>query len=108
MRSYPSLLSATKGLLGEVVQTVGPANVGDFAVIGGWSPFFLNGSPIPHPGSRDVDLLFREGRTEHSLSTVVETLLEAGYLHSAKHEFQLLRLLDVAGTTFVFNVDLLH
>jgi len=105
--SYTSILAAAEGLLCEVVKLVDTTEL-EFVVIGGWSPYYLNNGPITHPGSRDVDLLFKEGAKSKTLVPAIEILTQNGFLHSAKHEFQMLRVLDIDGEKFVFNVDLLH
>src|SRR4051794_10986144 len=106
--TYPSILAGAQGLLCDAVDLVKSTRL-EFAVVGGWSPFFLNGDrQISHPGSRDVDLLFRGGAERGALAPVFDALENAGYFHSAKHEFQMLRVLEINGEKFVFNVDLLH
>jgi len=107
MRSYDSLLDASYALLGEVVEIVQPLDH-QFVVVGGWSPYLLNSVPIRHPGTRDVDILFAEGASPGALRSVVQALLRRGFLPSAKHHFQLLRILRVRETDLIFNVDLLH
>lgn len=104
---YESLNSAARGLLGEATAIATRCGK-EFAVVGGWSPVLRNTAMISHPGTRDVDLLFAEGATKEALKEVVLSFLDSGYLLSAKHEFQVLRTLNVGGRTFVFNVDLLH
>lgn len=105
--NYPDILSASAGLLGRAVEVMGQIEL-PFVVIGGWSPYLLNKGQIRHPGTRDVDLLFEDGATPGALREVVKALIGAGFLLSAKHEFQLLQVLRVAGIEFVFNVDILH
>jgi hypothetical protein len=97
----------TRVLLTETVRAARKTGL-TFAVIGGWSPLLLNSSPIQHPGTRDVDLLFERGTEPGALKELIEELRGQQYFLSAKHPFQLLRLLDIAGTTLAFNVDLLH
>jgi hypothetical protein len=80
----------------------------EYAVIGGWSPFLLNSKPFQHPGTRDVDVLFSGGVEPSSLSSIIQDFLAKGFKPSAKHPFQLIRIIMVAGVEFVFNVDLLH
>lgn len=104
---YKSLNAAARGLLGEA-SAIASGCGKEFAVCGGWSPVLRNSTRVSHPGTRDVDLLFSEGATKESLKDVVSAFLGSGYLVSAKHEFQILRTLNVCGTEFVFNVDLLH
>jgi len=104
---YPSILSAAQGLLGEAVTIVRGANL-PFAVVGGWAPYLRNATPIAHPGTKDVDLLFEKGAQSGALQDVVRRFISNGYIPSAKHEFQILRELNVSGSAFMFNVDLLH
>ena len=104
---FESLQEAAKGLL---VESCGIANETGltYVVCGGWSPYLRNASPIPHPGTKDVDFLFEAGHEQYELQDAVKLFLSKGYLLSAKHEFQLLRPLTVNGHDFVFNVDFLH
>jgi hypothetical protein len=104
---YESLNAAARGLLGEA-SAIAISCGKEFAICGGWSPVLRNSTVVSHPGTRDVDLLFSEGAKKESLKNVVSVFLKSGYLVSAKHEFQILRTLNVRGTNFVFNVDLLH
>jgi len=104
---YDSLNAAAKGLLGEA-SSIANSSGKKYAVCGGWSPVLRNTTVVTHPGTRDVDLLFSEGATKEALKDVVTAFLDSGYLLSAKHEFQVLRTLQVCGRSFVFNVDLLH
>ena len=105
--NYPSMLDAAQGLLSEVCQIVSTTGL-NFAIIGGWSPFLLNSNPIQHPGTRDVDILFEQGVKRLELKNVIQKFLASQYLPSAKHEFQLLRVLNVCENSVVFNVDILH
>jgi hypothetical protein len=107
MYDYPDILTAAQGLLAESVGIVKPLGL-SFVIVGGWSPFLCNGHPIRHPGTRDVDILFLDGREPYCLEEVVQRFLDGGYLLSAKHHFQLLRELQVNGKPLIFNVDLLH
>ena len=104
---YESLQAAATGLLVEACQIANDSEL-EYAVCGGWSPFLRNSTPIQHPGTKDVDLLFSEACEIGALKHVVALFCENGFLHSAKHDFQLLRTLTVNGHDFVFNVDLLH
>lgn len=104
---YPTILDAARGLLGEAATVL--ASVDEpYVVIGGWSPVLLSSHRVPHPGTRDVDVLFSRGSTPEALGAIVDRFLDAGYLPSAKHDFQLLRVLRVGMRELVFNVDLLH
>lgn len=107
MHNYTSILDAARGLLGETTKLLNDIGA-NFVVVGGWSPLLRNSGPIGHPGTRDVDILFEEGTEAGRLKSVVEHFLRRDYHPSAKHDFQLLRILSVAGIDFVFNVDLLH
>jgi hypothetical protein len=106
LRNYPTIEAAARGLLGDVVSAIGAPET--YVVVGGWSPCLLNSGKIRHPGTKDVDLLFREAAKKGSLESVVKDLSNHGFMPSAKHEFQLLKILTVGGIDFVFNVDLLH
>jgi hypothetical protein len=107
MHIYTDVHSACQGVLAEAVEIAGSCEH-RFAVVGGWSPFYLNNTLSLHPGSKDVDLLF-DGATEpKSLENVVRAFLDRKYLLSAKHQFQILRVAHVGSEQLVFNVDLLH
>jgi hypothetical protein len=101
------IAAGVRALLAESVE-IAASSGAVFAVVGGWSPVLLNPGPIPHPGTRDVDLLFESATTPGALADVLKRFCERDYLVSAKHPFQLLRILDIAGTPLVFNVDVLH
>lgn len=105
--SFKSRNEAARALLVEAVKVVSETGH-TFTVVGGWSPVLLNTREIAHPGTIDVDLLFEAGATAESLNDVVESLLKASFLPSAKHPFQLLRVLPVNEDELVFNIDLLH
>ncbi len=107
MHEYEDLEAARLGLLGESVDIVASLSI-QYVVVGGWAPYLRNSSPIAHPGTYDVDVLFLKGRTPGYLADVVKAFICGGYLPSAKHRFQLLRELRVGATSLVFNVDLLH
>ena len=105
---YESVLDATCGLLGEVTLLLSGVS-SPYIVMGGWCPYLRNTRrDVPHPGTKDVDLLFRDADVEHGLRDIVPRLIEAGYYLSAKHPFQLLRGLRVAKDVLWFNVDLMH
>lgn len=78
-----------------------------YVIVGGWVPTLMEGHPhLQHPGTRDVDVLF-----DGDISTMrraVESMLDGGFIPSAKHDFQMMRPLHVHGRTFVFNVDFMH
>lgn len=108
MYEYENVLSASKGLLVEVVNLLSKSSV-KFVVIGGWCPYLRNASTtLTHPGTKDVDILFSDGNVKGQLNEAIEILLENGFLVSAKHDFQLLKQYKVGSNEFVFNIDLLH
>jgi hypothetical protein len=106
-RAYESLGAAAKSVLAESASIANYVGL-KYVVIGGWSSYLLNTGGIAHPGTKDVDLLFERGGNPGELQEVVAAFLRAGYLSSAKHPFQMLRLLKVGDREFVFNVDFLH
>ncbi|MBJ8104822.1 hypothetical protein JDS80_13400 [Bacillus cereus group sp. N8] len=105
--SYTSVHEAAKGLLGDVVRILNE-NEKKYIIMGGWSPFFLNNPNEIHPGTKDVDILFEDGETINALRDIIGQFIKNGYLLSAKHDFQLLKVLKVNEVEMVFNVDLLH
>jgi hypothetical protein len=104
---FKSLEQARVALLCDAVRLASSSGE-SFAVIGGWSPFLLNSTPIGHPGTADVDLLFAEGVTPGRLKHAYELFLAAGYHPSAKHPFQLIQLMQVGAEKLAFNIDILH
>ena len=77
-------------------------------VIGGWCPVLRNTSSIIHPGTLDVDVLFKESYQSGNLKRVIEKFIDSGFMPSAKHPFQLLKTQEINNKSFVFNIDLLH
>jgi hypothetical protein len=104
---FQNLMEAASAVLGEAVL-LAQRSTFPFAVIGGWSPFLLNSGAIRHPGTRDVDLLFSRGKEIGALRDVLKTFVSSGYVPSAKHPFQLIRILEVERQRVAFNVDFLH
>ncbi len=107
MTNYDNLLAGAKGLLGDCAKLLTGTGK-DFVIVGGWSPLLLNSGAIKHPGTHDVDLLFSDGKSKGELGEIFNLFLTNGYKSSAKHEFQLLKVISVAGKEFVYNVDFLH
>lgn len=105
-QSYKDIQEAALGLLLDATLIMSKLSI-EYAVVGGWSPF-LRYSKFKHPGTKDVDLLFKHGATEGELLEVFNHLRDNGYVASAKHPFQVLKVLNVAGRDFTFNIDLLH
>jgi hypothetical protein len=54
-----SVFSGAQELLAETISALDEASVQDYLVIGGWCPYFRNRSGLVHPGTLDVDLLFK-------------------------------------------------
>jgi hypothetical protein len=104
---YEHLEDARKALLCDAVS-IAQSSGEPFAVVGGWSPLLLNSHPIKHPGTKDVDLLFAHGVSPGQLQRACNLFLSAGYYPSAKHPFQLIRIMKVASQELAFNIDLLH
>lgn len=94
-------------LLGETTKILNEKNI-EYLVVGGWSPFLLNNGEYPHPGTKDVDVLFKSGTEKGQLKDVIDTFLQNGFTQSAKHPFQLLKVFKINGYNFVYNIDLLH
>lgn len=94
-------------LLGETVNILNYNDI-DYIIVGGWSPFLLNSTSFPHPGTKDIDILFKSGAESGSLNFLIEEFLKNGFTQSAKHSFQLLKSININGYEFMFNIDLLH
>jgi hypothetical protein len=106
--TFGSLDDAQRWLLGDAATIAGRTS--SVAVVGGWCSVFNNHreAGLHHPGTKDVDLLFENGATQGELAEAVQDLLSAGYIASAKHGFQLVRVLEVGARELAFSVDLLH
>jgi hypothetical protein len=105
--NYAHVDDAVHGLLGEAVRVLAPLDQ-PYVVIGGWSPVLLAKGAVRHPGTLDVDVLFNGGEARLELESAFRSFLERGYLPSAKHPFQVIRVLQVSGRPMAFNIDLLH
>ena len=77
-------------------------------VVGGWSPYLRYKGCLSHPGTKDVDILLSDAAAEFGIRKIIDIFLSNGYLVSAKHDFQLLKSVEVDGRNLVFNIDLLH
>lgn len=80
----------------------------EYMVIGGWCPVLRNTSKIEHPGTLDVDILFKESYKSGYLENVIKSFINTGFMPSAKHHFQLLKLKVINGERVIYNVDILH
>jgi hypothetical protein len=104
---FNDLNKATRGLLLTTCATLNDARI-SYVIAGGWIPVLRGGAQeLQHPGTRDVDVLLSDNQPV-DICSAAEALLRVGFFASAKHEFQLLRPIDVGARTFVFNVDLMH
>jgi hypothetical protein len=98
---------ATRALLLTTCEAISDAST-EFVIVGGWVPLLRGGgNGLAHPGTRDVDILFGNKDPE-IVRPAAEALLKRGFTPSAKHEFQLLRSIEVGNQDFIFNVDLMH
>lgn len=102
-----SIQDGAEALLKESAQILSKFPSKKYVVIGGWCPFLRNTTNISHPGTLDVDILFEDSESG-SLSDIIKAFLEAGFLVSAKHKFQLMKKLVVRDQGIIYNVDLLH
>lgn len=94
-------------LLGETCDLLNTQEI-EYLIVGGWSPFLLNQAKFHHPGTKDVDVLFKSGTEKGKLKEVIETFLANDFIQSAKHPFQLLKTYEINSHKFMYNVDLLH
>ncbi len=102
-----NLQEGAQRLLTETCQILNDEKI-NYIIVGGWSPFLLNGNPINHPGTKDVDVLFEDGYKRENLKGIILKFLDKGYLLSAKHDFQLFKEIEVENKKFIYNIDLLH
>lgn len=107
MNAYRDLPSGAKGMLLETAAILNGLGV-KYIVVGGWSPYLFNAQPIAHPGTQDVDILFDKGYDKNSLEHIIRELLKHDFILSAKHNFQLFKVMEIAGKKFIYNLDLLH
>lgn len=107
MSGYKYIQDGSTALLGETCEIMNNAGI-DYLIVGGWSPFLLNSSPLPHPGTKDVDILFKSGTKTGDLESLIKIFLSKGFIVSAKHPFQLLKCMKIDGFELMFNIDLLH
>jgi len=107
MNEFSDLQTGATAVLYDTTTLLNDMGV-KYIIVGGWSPFLLNSDPIPHPGTKDVDVLFDRAYEKGTLSEIIREFLKHGFLLSAKHDFQLFKSVVVAGNPFIYNVDLLH
>lgn len=104
---FKTINDAACCLLGESVSIINQF-AADYVIIGGWSPYLRYNSGKIHPGTKDVDVLFHNANNVDAIKDIIIGFLERGFLLSAKHDFQLIKLYNVSGREFAFNVDVLH
>ncbi|MGB0653229.1 MAG: hypothetical protein ACPGQL_08515 [Thermoplasmatota archaeon] len=92
-------------LLSESCRLLGP-DLDNVLIVGGWGTFLRNQEW--HPGSRDVDVLFPPDYSRDQMKKVVLRFLDDGFLVSAKHDFQIMKAIQVGGRRYLYNVDFLH
>ncbi|NVK33539.1 MAG: hypothetical protein HWE23_03605 [Rhodobacteraceae bacterium] len=83
-------------------------NAVNYIIVGGWSPYLLNSTEIKHPGTKDVDILFENAYKPEELKGIISKFIEAGFILSAKHDFQLFKKIPVRNFEFIYNIDILH
>jgi hypothetical protein len=104
-----TLNDGAKNLLEEVVQLLSQFDGLEYIIIGGWCPLLRNKiSYITHPGTLDVDILFKEAYSSGAIEKVISAFFKQGYMSSAKYQFQLLKKQTINNQEIVFDVDLLH
>lgn len=79
MTTYPTLLSGAKGLLGECSRILKEINL-EYTIVGGWSPYLLNNTVFKHPGTHDVDLLFKDGENFGVLADIASKFISEGFV----------------------------
>ncbi len=107
MTQFPDIQSGAFGLLYETTTLLNKIGT-KYIIVGGWTPYLLNSAPIPHPGTKDVDVLFDKAYEKGKLREVIMSFLDNGFILSAKHDFQLFKQIQVKENLFIYNVDLLH
>jgi len=103
-----TVVEGSKELLIQTMLALSSSGENDYIVIGGWCPYLRNTSGITHPGTLDVDILFKDGFREGALARSIKVLRQNGFVASAKHSFQLLIEKQVGAERLIYNVDLLH
>ena len=103
-----SIEDGARSLLEDAAAVLSEFKESEHVIVGGWCPVYRNICGPKHPGTLDVDILFRESNNEGYLSGFMERLMDRGFYPSAKHSFQYLKVQEIAGKRFVYNIDLLH
>lgn len=103
-----TVLEGALELLVTTASALAESGENNYIIIGGWCPYLRNTSAIQHPGTLDVDVLFKSGDRDGFLASPIRSLLNRGFAASAKHPFQLLIEKDVGNERLIYNVDILH
>lgn len=103
-----SIEDGSKALLKDAATVLSNFSDISYIVIGGWCPALRNTTKFQHPGTLDVDLLFKDSYHSGSIDGILRSFLDAGFCPSAKHPFQLMKSQSIKGKDFIFNIDLLH
>jgi hypothetical protein len=103
-----TVIEGATELLVETVDALSSVGENEYIIIGGWCPYLRNTSSITHPGTLDVDVLFKKGHIPGSLKAPIEALRRNGFVLSAKHSFQLLKEKQIGKERLIYNVDILH
>lgn len=102
-----TIIDGARENLKQAIEGLDEAGIVDYAIIGGWCAY-LNKQDRYHPGTIDVDILFRDANQPRYLETYINTMRNKEYFTSAKHQFQLLKVFSINEQKFCFNIDLLH
>lgn len=103
-----SINDGAKNLLKETITELSKIKDLEYIIIGGWCPFLRNTQKISHPGTLDIDILFKQGYESKALEEIIGAFINIGFIPSAKHPFQLLKKQQILEKDFIFNIDLLH
>jgi hypothetical protein len=102
---FVSIDAAARGLLVTTCEALNAREI-TYVVAGGWVPLLRGGaSGLCHPGTRDVDVLFRD---KDGVREATGALLNEGLVYSGKYEFQMMLPVAVSDQEFIFNVDLMY
>ncbi|MGI0081546.1 MAG: nucleotidyl transferase AbiEii/AbiGii toxin family protein [Nitrososphaerales archaeon] len=98
-----NLTEPSKGALVEVASSLEMYKE-DFALVGGWAPFFLTRKFFSHCGSIDIDLVLKP-KIMPKYSSIREIVLSLGY-EETKNPFRYSRTLKTADGKQAFKMEL--
>lgn len=105
---FSSEQEAAQSMLLEVTGLLNKKTI-DYAVVGGWVPFLFNSSPVPHPGTFDVDIVLNTALNKDDVVSALDEMVKnSGYMRAPKNAFQVYRAIRVSGEEMIFHVDFLH